>query len=216
MRIINPTTNCVHRQTRSAHAALFSSKFSRPRTTRSDSSCELLRLQQQEWSGHAVAASHETRPSKFRRPCSPVRPLVAEGGSCVTSCIMGKSHVYPHLSSGLERATRRARLALRFSWTVLSSDWARRTLLAYDHCRFFSPDFRFPRESQAEWMDIWRKFVVSIEAELGRTTAIAWILSRLRRLNTPSLPNRPRNGWKEMSSEERYIWGSVAEQFPLP
>src|SRR6185503_20073686 len=37
--------------------------------------------------------------------------------------------------------------------------------------------FGFLAKSQTEWMDIWTKFVLRIEAELGRQNCIGWILS---------------------------------------
>ena len=37
--------------------------------------------------------------------------------------------------------------------------------------------FGFLAKSQTEWLDIWTKFVVRVEAELGKQNCIAWLLS---------------------------------------
>src|SRR4051812_47563745 len=37
--------------------------------------------------------------------------------------------------------------------------------------------FGFLVKSQTEWFDIWSKFVVRIEAELGKPNCVAWLLS---------------------------------------
>jgi hypothetical protein len=95
-----------------------------------------------------------------------------------SSCVMGKSHVHPHLSSGFTRATRTAEgfhsdFRGPFSCPtpfghiyllVIIDDFSRRI-------------FAFLVKSQGEWFDIWVKFVTRVEAELGRTNCIAWLLS---------------------------------------
>lgn len=104
-------------------------------------------------------------------------PLPKVLPSC-TSCVMGKSHIHPPLSSGFERATRKAEgfhsdfkgpfttptpQGYLFLLTIID-DYSRRI-------------FGFLCKSQGEWLDVWTKFVMQIEAELGRSNCISWILT---------------------------------------
>jgi hypothetical protein len=95
-----------------------------------------------------------------------------------TSCIMGKSHVHPPLSSGFERATRRAEgfhsdFRGPFS-TATPQGYLYLLTITDDYTRRI---FGFLCKSQTEWMEIWSKFVLRIEAEIGRPNCIAWILT---------------------------------------
>jgi len=95
-----------------------------------------------------------------------------------TSCIMGKSHVHPHLSTGFERATRVAEgfhSDFRGPFSVPTDKGEAYLLtLVDDYSRRI---FGFLAKSQSEWMEIWTQFVTRVEAELGKTNCISWILS---------------------------------------
>ena len=95
-----------------------------------------------------------------------------------TSCVMGKSHVHPHLSSGFERATRRAQgfhSDFRGPFSTPTPQGYLYLLTIVDD--FTRRIFGFLAKSQSEWMDIWTKFVVRIEAEIGQANCISWILT---------------------------------------
>jgi hypothetical protein len=95
-----------------------------------------------------------------------------------TSCIMGKSHQYPHLSTGFERATRRAEgfhSDFRGPFSVPTPHGHLYLLTIIDD--YSRRIFPFLAKSQSEWFDIWSAFVVRIEAEIGRPNCIAWLLS---------------------------------------
>jgi len=94
------------------------------------------------------------------------------------SCVMGKAHIHPHLSSGFTRATRPAEgfhsdfrgpfscptpFGHNYLLTIID-DYSRRI-------------FAFLVKSQSEWYDIWLKFVTRMEAEMGRANCISWLLS---------------------------------------
>jgi transposase InsO family protein len=95
-----------------------------------------------------------------------------------TSCIMGKAHVYPHLSNGFDRATRVAEgfhsdFRGPFSVATLRGELYLLTIIDDFSRRIFG----FLVKSQAEWFEIWSKFVVRVEAEIGRANCISWLLS---------------------------------------
>lgn len=95
-----------------------------------------------------------------------------------TSCVMGKSHLHPHLSSGFMRATRSGEgfhsdFRGPFSCPTPSGHLYLLTIID-DYSRRI---FAFLVKSQSEWYDIWIKFVTRIEAEFGRANVIAWLLS---------------------------------------
>ena len=95
-----------------------------------------------------------------------------------TSCIMGKSHVYPHLSEGFERASRVAEgfhSDFRGPFSVLTNHGEAYLLTLIDD--FSRRVFGFLTKSQSEWLPIWTQFVTRIEAEMGKSPCISWILS---------------------------------------
>ena len=97
-----------------------------------------------------------------------------------TSCIMAKSHVYPHMASpgGFERATRVAEgfhTDFRGPFTVATPQGYLYLLTIIDD--FTRRIFPFLVKSQTEWYDIFTKFVVRVEAEMGKANCIAWLLS---------------------------------------
>ena len=76
---------------------------------------------------------------------------------------MGKSHVYPHLSSGFERATRRAEgfhSDFRGPFSVPTPQGHLYLLTIIDD--FSRRIFPFLAKSQSEWFDIWTAFVVRV------------------------------------------------------
>jgi transposase InsO family protein len=104
-------------------------------------------------------------------------PVPKQMPAC-TSCIMGKSHVQPHLSAGFERATRVAQgfhSDFRGPFSVATPQGFLYLLTLIDDCS--RRIFAFLTKTQTEWMDVWRKFVARVEAELGRPNCISWILS---------------------------------------
>ena len=104
-------------------------------------------------------------------------PLPKVLPSC-TSCIMGKSHVHPPISSGFERATRRAEgfhTDFRGPFSTPTPQGHLYLLTIVDD--FSRRIFGFLAKSQAEWMDVWSKFVVQVEAEVGKPNCISWLLS---------------------------------------
>src|SRR3954467_14666287 len=95
-----------------------------------------------------------------------------------TSCVMGKSHQHPPISSGFERATRKA----EGFHSDFRGPFSTATPQGYLYLLTITDDFTrrifgFLCKSQAEWMDVWSKFVLRIEAELGRPNCISWILT---------------------------------------
>jgi hypothetical protein len=95
-----------------------------------------------------------------------------------TSCIMGKSHVQPPLSSGFERATRKAEgfhSDFRGPFSTPTPQGQLYLLTITDD--FSRRIFGFLCKSQSEWMEIWSKFVLRVEAEIGRPNCISWILT---------------------------------------
>lgn len=97
--------------------------------------------------------------------------------ACV-SCIMGKAHVHPHASTGFERATRVAEgfhSDFRGPFSVQTPQGALYLLTLIDD--FSRCIFGFLVKSQTEWLEIWTKFVVQVEAEIGRPNCISWLLS---------------------------------------
>lgn len=95
-----------------------------------------------------------------------------------TSCIMGKAHLHPHLSSGFKRATRIAEgfhSDFRGPFSVPTSRGEVFLLTIIDD--FSRRIFGFLAKSQSEWYEIWTQFVVRIEAEIGKQNCIAWLLS---------------------------------------
>ena len=97
--------------------------------------------------------------------------------SC-TSCVMGKSHVHPHFESSDNKATRRAEgfhSDFKGPFSTEAANGAKFLLTITDD--YTRRIFAFLVRSQAEWYDIWIKFVARIEAELGRANCISWILT---------------------------------------
>lgn len=95
-----------------------------------------------------------------------------------TSCIMGKSHVHPHLSNGFERASRVAEgfhSDFRGPFNVPTPQGYLYFLSIIDD--FSGRIFPFLTKSTDEWYGIWTKFVAQVEAERGRANVIAWILT---------------------------------------
>ena len=95
-----------------------------------------------------------------------------------TSCVMGKAHLHPHLSSGFTRATRPAEgfhsdFRGPFATPTPSGHLYMLTIID-DYSRRV---FAFLVKSQSEWFEIWSKFVIRVEAELGKTNCISWLLS---------------------------------------
>ena len=94
-----------------------------------------------------------------------------------TSCIMGKSHVYPHMGAGFERATRIEGFHSDFRgpFSVLTGQGEAYLLTIIDD--YSRRVFGFLAKSQSEWMHIWTEFVVRIEAEIGKPNCVSWLLS---------------------------------------
>ena len=95
-----------------------------------------------------------------------------------TSCVMGKAHIHPFISSGFIRATRVAEgfhsdFRGPFSCTTPAGHAYLLTIID-DYSRRI---FAFLVKSQSEWFDIWTKFVTRIEAELGKTNCISWLIT---------------------------------------
>jgi histone deacetylase 1/2 len=95
-----------------------------------------------------------------------------------SSCVMGKSHLHPYLSSGFTRATRPAEgfhtdFRGPFSCPTPSGQLYLLTIID-DYSRRI---FAFLVKSQMEWFDIWSKFVTRVEAEFGKPNQISWLLS---------------------------------------
>ena len=104
-------------------------------------------------------------------------PMPKQTPSC-TSCVMGKSHLHPKLSDGFQRATRKAEgfhSDFRGPFSVPTPEGYLYLLTLIDD--YTRRIFGFLVKSQTEWMDIWPKFVVRVEAELGKTNCISWLLS---------------------------------------
>ena len=97
-----------------------------------------------------------------------------------TSCIMGKAHLQPHLSTGFKRATRIAEgfhSDFRGPFAVPTARGEVFLLTIIDD--YSRRIFGFLARSQAEWYEIWTQFVVRIEAETGKPNCIAWLLLSL-------------------------------------
>ena len=95
-----------------------------------------------------------------------------------TSCVMGKAHLHPHLTSGFTRATRRAEgfhSDFRGPFSCPTPFGQIYLLTIIDD--FSRRIFAFLVTSQTEWFDIWTKFVTRVEAELGKMNCISWLLS---------------------------------------
>ena len=104
-------------------------------------------------------------------------PVPKQTPSC-TSCVMGKAHAQPKLSSGFDRATRKAEgfhSDFRGPFSVPTPEGYLYLLTIVDD--YTRRIFGFLAKSQAEWMDIFAKFVVRVEAELGKPNCISWILT---------------------------------------
>ncbi len=95
-----------------------------------------------------------------------------------TSCVMGKAHLQPKLSSGFERATRKAEgfhSDFRGPFSVPTPEGYLYLLTLIDD--YTRRVFGFLTKSQSEWFEIWTTFVVRVEAELGKPNCISWLLS---------------------------------------
>ena len=104
-------------------------------------------------------------------------PVPKQTPSC-TSCVMGKAHLQPKLSSGFDRASRKAEgfhSDFRGPFTVPTPEGYLYLLTIVDD--YTRRIFGFLAKSQAEWMDIFAKFVLRVEAELGKPNCISWILT---------------------------------------
>ena len=91
---------------------------------------------------------------------------------------MGKAHLHPKLTNGFERATRKAEgfhSDFRGPFSVPTPEGYLYLLTIIDD--YTRRIFGFLAKSQSEWMEIWARFVVRIEAELGQQNCISWILS---------------------------------------
>lgn len=88
---------------------------------------------------------------------------------------MGKAHLQPKLSNGFERATRKAEgfhSDFRGPFSIATPETYLYLLTIIDD--YTRRVFGFLAKSQAEWFEIWTKFVVRIEAELGKSQCISW------------------------------------------
>lgn len=95
-----------------------------------------------------------------------------------TSCIMGKAHLQPHLSTGFQRATRRGEgfhSDFRGPFAVPTARGEVFLLTIIDD--YSRRVFGFLARSQSEWFALWTQFVARIEAETGKQGCIAWLLS---------------------------------------
>lgn len=104
-------------------------------------------------------------------------PLPTPLPTCV-SCVMGKSHQHPPMSVGFERATRKA----EGFHSDFRGPFSTATPQGYLYMLTITDDFTrrifgFLCKSQSEWMDVWSKFVLRIEAEIGHPNCISWILT---------------------------------------
>ena len=94
-----------------------------------------------------------------------------------TSCVMGKSTMHGPTSNSFERAKRRGEgfhtdFKGPFSVPTPFGDLYLLTITD-DHTRRI---FAWVLKTQTEWFEIWVKFVARIEAELGHSNCIAWLL----------------------------------------
>ena len=104
-------------------------------------------------------------------------PVPKQVPACV-SCIMGKSHKHPYLSEGFERATRVAEgfhSDFRGPFSVHTPQGHLYLLTLIDDLS--DRIFGFLAKTQTEWHEIWPKFVLRVESEIGRPNCIAWLLS---------------------------------------
>jgi hypothetical protein len=95
-----------------------------------------------------------------------------------TSCVMGKAHLHPHISSGFVRASRPA----EGFHSDFRGPFSTPTPFGHVYLLTIIDDFSrrifpFLVKSQTEWYDIWPKFVTRVEAEFGKANCISWLLS---------------------------------------
>jgi Integrase core domain/Zinc finger C-x8-C-x5-C-x3-H type (and similar) len=114
----------------------------------------------------------------FRDLCRQYKIPVPSVIPTCASCIMGKSHVHPHLSDGFERAKRRGQgfhSDFRGPFSVATPHGHLYFLSITDDCS--RRIFGFLCKSTDEWLPIWKQFVAMVEAEVGRANCISWILT---------------------------------------
>lgn len=95
-----------------------------------------------------------------------------------TSCVMGKSHQHSHFTGGYDRATRKAQgfhSDFRGPFSTETPSGAKYLLTITDD--YSRRIFAFLCKSQSEWLDIWTRFVLRVEAEIGHPNCISWLLS---------------------------------------
>jgi hypothetical protein len=95
-----------------------------------------------------------------------------------TSCVMGKSHLHPYISSGFTRATRpgegfHSDFRGPFACPTPSGHVYLLTIID-DFSRRIFP---FLVKSQSEWLGLWIKFVTRVEAEFGKSNCVSWLMS---------------------------------------
>lgn len=125
------------------------------------------------WTLH-LRHGHKNFPDVCRQYGLPIPKTIP---AC-SSCVMGKSHVHPHLSSGFTRAKRPAEgfhSDFRGPFSCATPYGQLYLLTLIDDCS--RRIFAFLVKSQSEWFDIWTKFVTRVEAEFGRSNVISWLLS---------------------------------------
>jgi len=116
--------------------------------------------------------------SKLLRSGETIPVTAAQNSACLHFLHHGKSHVYPHLSSGFERATRVAKGFHSDFRGPFSVPTARGELYLISIIDDYSRRiFGFLVKSQTEWFELWQRFVVRIEAEIGKSNCISWLIS---------------------------------------
>jgi hypothetical protein len=97
--------------------------------------------------------------------------------ACAT-CIIAKGHCHPHLQSNFVHAER---IGQGFH-ADFKGPYPISTPLGHNYLLVIIDDyskkiFAFLVKSQDEWCELWKSFVARIEAELGKQTAISWLLT---------------------------------------
>ena len=117
-------------------------------------------------------------PSQFCGLSAPISYSGAKTDSRMHLLRHGQSSLTPQLTNGFERATRKAEgfhSDFRGPFSVPTPEGYLYLLTIIDD--YTHRMFGFLAKSQSEWMEIWARFVVRIEAELGQQNCISWILS---------------------------------------
>jgi hypothetical protein len=94
-----------------------------------------------------------------------------------SSCLMGKGHKLPHLGGSFERAKRIGQgfhADFKGPYSVPTPEGFLYLLILVDD--YSKRIFAYLVKSQDEWLEVWKSFVARIEAELGSSTAVSWLV----------------------------------------